>query len=488
MPIKDCPDKKPLYNPETNRCVTDNAVNRRKKGLVDTRKNKTTSTTNKTLKKVCSDKKPLYNPITNRCLTDNALNRKKSGLVDTRKNKTSNTKKTIISKSKTLKRVCPDSKPLYNPITNRCVTDNALNRKKLGLLPKKQVLGDSIALNTPSLPNKSLKPESLDRMIPFNIRQKTFDNIWYGSGLRQLMGLYYLYNKHKSFMCFIPQNVNTPNKRARAETNGFLFTSHKNASESQYNDYMKKMWREEPVFRKKYKYDTLEMRVHSSLNLKELIEKCKLKKKRFFIGYIILEQLLFYPSGKISPYTSAHANSFIYDTKLQTLEIFEPHGELDVTNEKKYGNERNEILKQYFEKNGVNITKMISSADFCPRRRGPQFYDNLSSKKYNNSTRGYCAAWSIFYLDMRLTYPNEDRSELISKILNTFSIFTKEYINEYAKNIIMTTIDNIPFVKLLMSDKERLKKFNDLKDKSKEKKQYEWTISYEIFKAIQSCK
>ena len=35
---------------------------------------------------------------------------------------------------KTMEKNCPPNKPLYNPNTNRCVLDNALNRKKLSLI------------------------------------------------------------------------------------------------------------------------------------------------------------------------------------------------------------------------------------------------------------------------------------------------------------------------------------------------------------------
>jgi hypothetical protein len=495
-----CTDKKPFYNPKTKRCVTDNVQNRKRSDLIDTRKKiksiKQTEKKNKTMKKSCPPKKPLYNPITNRCVTDNALNRKKLGLIDTRVldldkspeliKKT--TPKTITVKAKD-KKVCPSTKPLYNPITNRCVTDNALNRRKIGLIPlsKTRKNKQELTLTTPSLTKKSLNIASLERMIPVNLSQKTYTNIWYGSGLRQLMGLYYLYTKHKSVMCFVPQIVDTPSKLARSVTNGFLFTTYKNASESQYNNYVNLLGRESPIFRKKYKDSTLEMRVHSSFKLKELIQKCKRQKKRFFIGYIVMEEMLFNSSGKYSQYSSAHANSFIYDTKLETLEIFEPHGELSSDYNIKYGEERNYVLQRYFIRNNVNVKELLSSADFCPRRKGPQMYDVLSNKKYINSNQGYCAAWSIFYLDMRLKYPNEDRTSLMSKILSTFSVFTKEYINEYAKTIINTTIQNIPYVNRYMSDKERLKRFNDLSDNSFLKRRDETIISREIFNAINSC-
>jgi hypothetical protein len=497
MPIRECPESKPLYNPVTNRCVTDNALNRKKDGLIDTRKKKTPEKRkNKTVKQkktTCPPEKPLLNKVTNRCVKDNALNRKK-GLVDTRMvdvDKTPDTvKRTQLEKVKLPKnKECPKSKPLYNPLTNRCVTDNVSNRKKLGLLPKTTRKIKPVTLMTPSLPKKTLNRDSLRRMIPVKLTQKTFTNIWQGSGIKQLMGLYYLYKKHGSFMCFVPEIVDTPSKNARFTTNGFMFTSFKNSSRASYFKYKEQIGsREKLVWRKTYDNDTLEMNVHRSLDLKKLITKCKSEKKRFFVGYIIMEQILFDDSGRYSNKSSAHANSFIYDTKLETLEIFEPHGELNSDYNKRYGPERNLLLKKYFKLYNANVKEMISSADFCPRRRGPQLYDNYSSKKYNNANGGYCAAWSIFYLDMRLKYPNEKRDVLMEKILQTFSTFTKEYINKYASDIIKTTINDLPNVKKYMSDKKRLKRFMSGSEYSIEKQNDEKVIAGEIFHALQGCK
>ena len=42
-------------------------------------------------------------------------------------------KKDIIKTKQSQKKICPPHKPLYNPKTNRCVTDNAMNRKKLAM-------------------------------------------------------------------------------------------------------------------------------------------------------------------------------------------------------------------------------------------------------------------------------------------------------------------------------------------------------------------
>jgi hypothetical protein len=105
---KICPPEKPLYNPQTNRCVKDNALNRKKFKKMENKK-----------LKICPPEKPLYNPQTNRCVTDNALNRNKLNIISAITNKNKRTKK------------CPREKPLYNPQTNRCIKNTLLNKKKL---------------------------------------------------------------------------------------------------------------------------------------------------------------------------------------------------------------------------------------------------------------------------------------------------------------------------------------------------------------------
>ena len=120
---KKCPPNKPLYNPNTNRCVTDNAANRKKLGKQPKQQVQPVKPVEKkTQKKKCPPNKPLYNPQTNRCVTDNAANRKKLGKINVVKNKE--------VKQRSQKK-CPSNKPLFNPKTNRCVKDTVLNRRKI---------------------------------------------------------------------------------------------------------------------------------------------------------------------------------------------------------------------------------------------------------------------------------------------------------------------------------------------------------------------
>jgi len=103
-------------NPKTGNCEPTG-----KKTMKQSRK-KNIVVKSKTQKKKCPPNKPLYNPQTNRCVTDNALNRKKLANINVVKNKE------VKQRSK---KKCPANKPLFNPKTNRCVKDTVLNRRKI---------------------------------------------------------------------------------------------------------------------------------------------------------------------------------------------------------------------------------------------------------------------------------------------------------------------------------------------------------------------
>ena len=115
MVRKRCPNGT-RKNPQTGNCEPI-----RKKTMKQGRKKNIISKA-KTQKKKCPPNKPLYNSQTNRCVTDNAANRKKLILT----NIVSNKQVKHISKKK-----CPKDKPLFNPKTNRCVKDTVLNRRKI---------------------------------------------------------------------------------------------------------------------------------------------------------------------------------------------------------------------------------------------------------------------------------------------------------------------------------------------------------------------
>jgi hypothetical protein len=64
-------------------------------------------------------------------------------------------------------------------------------------------------------------------------------------------------------------------------------------------------------------------------------------------------------------------------------------------------------------------------------------YEN--KKKKIGDPSGFCALWSIWYVDMRLTYKDLDRKDLVKLLLKSIrnqNVSYKNMIRNYSKNII----------------------------------------------------
>ena len=233
---------------------------------------------------------------------------------------------------------------------------------------------------------------------------KVLDNIWQGSMYKLLIAMYYVLKRHKN-ACFLSADVNTPQKRINYEKFNIMYKKDRRFYPYSGMDivYRKDDKNKQRIRSNRTVVDY--MMVPKTLNIKQQIEKCKKNNKRFVIGLIYFNNMLTH---------SAHENSYIYDIQNQTLEIFEPNGAVDYIFNKKYGlkNFYKEFLN-YFKEIGIPIRKFYKPMDYCPSR-GPQSYDYYTSRLIKNPPGGYCAAWSIYYLDARLSNPNVPRDLLIT--------------------------------------------------------------------------
>jgi hypothetical protein len=131
-----------------------------------------------------------------------------------------------------------------------------------------------------------------------------------------------------------------------------------------------------------------------------------------------------------------HANFLIYDTKLKTLERFEPNGHME---EEFNPEELDEALQQFAEEYDLSY---ISGDLICPRSKAFQYiqYSEIldnPSLQLEGDPRGWCTAWSLFYADLRIQYPDMSRSKLIDKALfelkkKGFTSFIRNYANYIA--------------------------------------------------------
>ena len=113
---------------------------------------------------------------------------------------------------------------------------------------------------------------------------------------------------------------------------------------------------------------------------------------------------------------SGHANALIIDRSLRTVELFEPHGD---KNRGRYKQRDLEdvyySLEEYFNDQEYEF---LYPEEVCPSY-GPQSLEAGSLKMKNED--GYCEAWSLWYIEMRLKYPDIPRDALLPSILDIFA-------------------------------------------------------------------
>jgi len=167
--------------------------------------------------------------------------------------------------------------------------------------------------------------------------------------------------------------------------------------------------------------------IHFSTNFLENFKKAmQTDSKRFII----------IPVG-IEMHKGSHSNYLIFDKDTYELERFEPYGSDNPYMFDYEGNILDERLKKFFTKEYKNI-KYIKPSDYEPKV-GFQFLE--SGDKYNKQIGdpgGFCAVWTQWYVEQRLTYADTDRKILIKKILKTIKlegISIKNLIRNYSTSV-----------------------------------------------------
>jgi hypothetical protein len=457
---KICPPKKPLYNPNTGRCVLDNIKNRK---LITNKPSKKTKKIQ--AKRVCPPKKPLYNPNTGRCVLDNIKNRK---LIT---KKTQKIYKRISEATQKIqaKRVCPPKKPLYNPNTGRCVLDNIKNRKlvlgKLISTTRKTCDGkynlydstknrcvkdttknrvklgletENIKLLKKRIESEKHKPKPGSKDISWlkdifqthtNINNKTkinflektinLDNKWIGVPILSSLGIIYLLTKHRD-SCFILSDFVTPTLTWNKLGIEWKTSDVKFPGSTQYKLSNK-------VYYGKFTYPK------SRLSFKKNIMNCKRKKKKYIIIFVGLE-------SEIKNKTYGHSNVILYNIVNKEIEYFEPYGDSDSVNYVYHTKQLYIEIKETFDDNEIPYNNIYFPLNYCPI--GPQVYDNHDEQKIQNRTFGYCCAWTLYYIDARLSNPGIEREKLISQFIERYKDESIYFINNYA-NFILNLFDDL---------------------------------------------
>lgn len=134
----------------------------------------------------------------------------------------------------------------------------------------------------------------------------------------------------------------------------------------------------------------------------------------------------------------SHANYLLYDKKKNEIERFEPHGSTTPPGLNYNPSLLDDILEIRFKEIN-NEMKYVRPKDYLPKI-GFQLLDVYErNKKKIGDPGGFCALWTIWYVDMRLSYKEMSREVLVKKMIQTIksqNISFKNLIRNYAKNIL----------------------------------------------------
>ena len=190
--------------------------------------------------------------------------------------------------------------------------------------------------------------------------------------------------------------------------------------------------------------------------LKDLIDNYSSEKKRFIVlpvGICLNKTFLFYFKTPIA----RHRNIIIIDLKEKKAEYFEPHGglyskyfnnklkSLKIKNSMKtdlYEKEKqiNEYLKPIFKKLKIKFIlphQYLDKKDFQNVEGYIEPYIDHKSSVRKEDLSGYCQIWCIWFVSLRLKYPDTNLKELVKETKNILKTqYTyKNFIRNYAKDI-----------------------------------------------------
>ena len=137
---------------------------------------------------------------------------------------------------------------------------------------------------------------------------------------------------------------------------------------------------------------------------------------------------------------SRHSNMLLIDNKYKTLEIFEPHGNFSGSYQGYFIN-GNSLIDNAL-KDMMNVMfptyTFIPTLDYCPNK-GPQHSENYAKLK-GFTKQGFCSAFSMLYMHIRIQNTHLSRSEVIQQIMKGGKLQTYQRILKYAALINIYTL------------------------------------------------
>jgi ankyrin repeat protein len=134
----------------------------------------------------------------------------------------------------------------------------------------------------------------------------------------------------------------------------------------------------------------------------------------------------------------AHANVLLYDKTTNEMERFEPYGK-DFPPNFNYISKNLDFNLSNLFKNYFQDLKYYTPSDF-EIKIGLQLLDSYeyNKEKHINDPGGFCAAWSLWYVEMRITNSDIDRKDILNKLINQIRLKRLSFkfvIRGFTKNI-----------------------------------------------------
>jgi len=152
---------------------------------------------------------------------------------------------------------------------------------------------------------------------------------------------------------------------------------------------------------------------------------------------LINSDYLIIPIG-IELSNGSHGNILIYDKNINQIERFEPNG-----SDYPYGfNYNPSLLDDLLELKFNNLipnVKYVRPIEYLPKI-GFQLLEaqeHYKTKKIGDPG-GFCAAWSLWFADMRIKFGEFDRKSIVNKLIKEIRLSNKSFkniIRDYSKNI-----------------------------------------------------
>lgn len=150
---------------------------------------------------------------------------------------------------------------------------------------------------------------------------------------------------------------------------------------------------------------------------------------------------------------NGHANYLIYDKEINEIERFEPHGGRAPFRFDYKPKLLDDKLEEYFKM--LNNITYIRPEKYIPKI-GFQIMDtNEFNKDKIGDPLGFCALWSIWFVDYRLSYPSISRKKLVKILFSNIKIKLLSYknmIRNYSRNIIKLRDDILKKVNMDIND------------------------------------